>query len=111
MTVSTGRYKKGSSKIGISKSCTKFSHTLNVSNEQVNDDIHCIKIPKRKTNGDLLSKKKILEEYGDVFDTLECLPGELHLEVHKSIQPSTAHGMEDTSCNEGGNNEENCQIN
>ena len=85
--------------------------TLNVSNEQVNDDIHCIKIPKRKTNGDLLSKKKILEEYGDVFDTLECLPGELHLEVHKSIQLSTAHGMEDTSCNEGGNNEENCQIN
>ena len=60
--------------------------TLNVSSEQVNDDIHCIKIPKRKTNGDLLSKKKILEEYGDVFDTLECLPGELHLEVHKSIQ-------------------------
>ena len=61
--------------------------TLNVSNEQVNDDIHCIKIPKRKTNGDLLSKKKILEEYGDVFDTLGCLPGMLHLEVDKSTQP------------------------
>ena len=32
------------------------------------------KITKRKTNGDLLSKKKILEEYGD-FDTLGCFPG------------------------------------
>ena len=40
---------------------------------------------KIKTNGDLLSKKKILEEYGDVFDTLGCLPGELYLEVDKSI--------------------------
>ena len=42
------------------------------------------KITKRKTNGDLLSKKKILEKYGD-FDTLGCFPGYLHLEVDKSI--------------------------
>ena len=34
--------------------------TLNVNNDQeVNDIIHGIKITKRKTNGDLLSKKKI----------------------------------------------------
>ena len=44
--------------------------TLNVDNDQVSDEIHDIKITKRKTNGDLLFKKKILEEYGDVFDTL-----------------------------------------
>ena len=36
---------------------------------------------------DLLSKKKILEEYGDVFDRLGCLPGELPIEIDKSIQP------------------------
>ena len=28
-----------------------------------------------------------MEECADVFDTLGCLPGELHLEVHKSIRP------------------------
>ena len=43
--------------------------TLNVNNDQVNDQIHDIKI-KRKTNWDLLSKKKISEEYGDFVDTL-----------------------------------------
>ena len=48
--------------------------TLNVNNDKVNKNIHRIKITKRKTNGDLLSKKKILEEYGDVFDTLGCSP-------------------------------------
>lgn len=46
-----------------------------------------MKITKRKTNTNLLSKKKILEQYGDFFDTLGCLPGDLHLEVHKSIRP------------------------
>ena len=35
---------------------------------------------------DLLSKKKILEEYGDVFDTLSFLRQEPDLEVEKSIQ-------------------------
>ena len=50
--------------------------TLNVNNEQeVDDKIHGIKITKRKTNGDLLAKMKILEEYGGVFDTLGCIPG------------------------------------
>ena len=58
--------------------------TLNVNNDQRYDEIHGINITKRKTNGDLLFKKKILEECADVFDTLDCLPGELHLEVHKS---------------------------
>ena len=48
--------------------------TLNVNNDKVNKNIHRIKITKRKTNGDLLSKKKIFEEYGDVFDTLGCSP-------------------------------------
>ena len=38
--------------------------TLNVNNDQVNDQI------QRKTNWDLLSKKKISEEYGDFVDTL-----------------------------------------
>ena len=67
--------------------------TLNLNNDQVNDEINGIKITKRKTNGDLLSKKKKLEEYGDVFDTLGCLPGELHLEVDKAYdQYSTCHG-------------------
>ena len=61
--------------------------TLNVNNDQGYDEIHGISITKRKTNGDLLSKKKILEECADVFDKLDCLPGELHLEVHKSIRP------------------------
>ena len=28
-----------------------------------------------------------MEEYGDVFDTLDYLPGEVHLKVDKSIQP------------------------
>ena len=51
---------------------------LNVGNDQVNDEIHDIKITKRNTNEDLLSKRKISEEYG-------CLHGELHLEVDKSI--------------------------
>ena len=37
--------------------------TMNVNNDQVNYEIHSIKITKRKTNGDLLSKKKILEQY------------------------------------------------
>ena len=60
--------------------------TLNEGKYQVNDEMHDIKITIRKTNGDLLSKKKILEEYGDVFDTLGCVPGELHLEVDKSIR-------------------------
>ena len=40
-----------------------------------------IKITKSKTTGDLLSKKKILEEYRDVLDTPGFLSGELHLEV------------------------------
>ena len=66
--------------------------TLNVNNDQVNDTIHAIKIAKRKTNGDLLSEKKILEEYGDVFDTICCLPEELRLEVEASNQYSTCHG-------------------
>ena len=60
---------------------------MNVNNDQVNDEIHDIKITKRKKNGDLLSIKKILEKYGNVFDTRGCLPGELHLEVYKSIRP------------------------
>ena len=60
--------------------------TLNVNNDQVNDEIHDIKITK-KTNGDLLFKKKILEEYGDFFDTPGCLPGELHLKVDESMRP------------------------
>ena len=55
--------------------------TLNVNNDQVNDKIHDIKITKRKTNRDILSMKKILGEYGDVFDVFGCLPKELHLEV------------------------------
>ena len=29
-----------------------------------------------------------MEEYGDVFDTLGCHPGELHLEVDLRIQPA-----------------------
>ena len=61
--------------------------TLNVNNDQVKEKMYGIKITKRKTNGDLLSKKKIYEEYGNVFDTFGSLPGELHLEVDKSIQP------------------------
>ena len=61
--------------------------TLNVNNDQVNDEIHDIQITKTKTNVDLLSKRKILEECGDVFDTFGCLPGGLHLEVDKSIRP------------------------
>ena len=36
--------------------------TLNVNNDQVNDEIHGINITKRKKNGDLLSKKKILTQ-------------------------------------------------
>ena len=36
--------------------------TLNVNNDQVNDEIHGINITKRKTNWDLLSKKKILTQ-------------------------------------------------
>ena len=55
--------------------------TLNVNNKQVNDEMHGIKITKSKTTGDLLSKKKILEEYRDVLDTPGFLSGELHLEV------------------------------
>ena len=58
-----------------------------MNNDQVNGEIHDkIKIIKIKTNRDLLSKKKILEEYGDVFDILGCLPGGLHLEVDESVQ-------------------------
>ena len=60
---------------------------LNVNNDQENDEIHGVKIAKRKTNRDRLSKKKILEEYGDVVETLGCFPGELHLEVDKRIRP------------------------
>ena len=36
---------------------------------------------------DLLSRSKILEEYGDVFDTLSFLRQEPDLEVEKGIQP------------------------
>ena len=58
-----------------------------MNNDQVNGEIHDnIKIIKIKTNRDLLSKKKILEEYADVFDTLGCLPGELHLQVDESVR-------------------------
>ena len=74
--------------------------TMNVNNDEVNDEIHGIKIIKGKTNGDLISKKKILEEYGNVFDRLGGFPGELHPEV----ESSTARSTEDTSCNEGENN-------
>ena len=35
--------------------------TLNVNNEQVNDEIHGIKITRSKTNEDIVSKKKIFE--------------------------------------------------
>ena len=58
--------------------------TMNVNNDEVNDEIHGIKIIKGKTNGDLISKMKILEEYGNVFDTLGGFPGELHPEVESS---------------------------
>ena len=61
--------------------------TLNVNNDQINDEIPDIKITKRKTNWDLLSKKKILEEYGHVFDIFGCLAGKLHLEVDKGTRP------------------------
>ena len=74
--------KKGSL-ISASASLTLNLVILNVNNEKMNG----INITKRKTIGDLLSKKKILEEYGDDFGTLGCLPGELHLEVDKSIWP------------------------
>ena len=70
----------------ISASGSLALSLIALNNDQVNDEIHGIKITKRKTNGGLLSKKKILEEYGDVFDTIGCLPGELHLEVDKSIR-------------------------
>ena len=43
--------------------------------------MHVKKITKSKTNGDLLSKKKILKEYRDVLDTTGFLSGKLHLEV------------------------------
>ena len=47
------------------------SIALNLVTQNVNNDqIYDIKITKRKTNGDLLSKKKTLEEYGDFIDTL-----------------------------------------
>ena len=78
--------KKGSL-ISASASLTLNLVILNVNNDQVNDEMSGISITKRKTIGDLLSKKKILEEYGDDFGTLGCLPGELHLEVDKSIRP------------------------
>ena len=73
--------------------------------------MHVKKITKSKTNGDLLSKKKILKEYRDVLDTTGFLSGKLHLEVdfkiYKKHTTSTARAMEDISCNEGGNNEKN----
>ena len=59
----------------------------NVNNDKVNYKTRGTRLTKRKINGDLLSKKKILEKDGDVFDTLGCLPGELNLEEEKSIQP------------------------
>ena len=61
--------------------------TLNVNDDHVNDEIHGIQITKRKTNSDLLSKKKTLEKYGDISDLLGCLPGDLYLEVDKSVRP------------------------
>ena len=73
--------------ISASVSLAQNFVTLNGSNDQVNDKIHNIKITNRKTNRDLLSKKKILEEYVEVFDTLGCLPGELHLKADRSIRP------------------------
>ena len=87
ITVSSGRYKRGSFLISASASLALNLVTNNVNNDQVNDEIHDIKITKRKTYGGLLSKMKILEEYGDVFDTPGCLSWELHLEVDKNIQP------------------------
>ena len=59
--------------------------TLNVNNDQVNDQIHDIKI-KRKTNWDLLSKKNIGRIWRFCW-YISCLPGELRLEVDKSVQP------------------------
>ena len=44
--------------ISASKSLTLNLITLLVNNDQVNDEMHDIKETKRKTNGDLLSKKK-----------------------------------------------------
>ena len=73
--------------ISASKSLTLNLITLLVNNDQVNDEMHDIKETKRKTNGDLLSKKKILEVCEDVFDELGCFPGEPHLGVDKSIRP------------------------
>ena len=60
---------------------------LKVNNDRVNDDIHDIKTTKRKANADLLSNKEKLKKYGDAFDTFGFVPGKLHLEVEKSIQP------------------------
>ena len=48
--------------ISVSASLALYLVTLNVNNDQVNDKIHEIKIIKTKTNVDLLSKKKMLEE-------------------------------------------------
>ena len=60
---------------------------LKVNNDWVNDNIYDIKTTKRKTNAHLLSNKEKLKKYGDVFDTFGFVPGKLHLEVEKSIQP------------------------
>ena len=58
-----------------------------MNNDQVNGEIHDnIKVIKIKTNRDQLSKKKTLEEYGDVFNTLGCFPGELRLQVDDSVR-------------------------
>ena len=86
ITASSGRYKKGSSNISISTSSPKFSlPKCKQWQSKLQDTWH--KINKKKNKWDLLSKKKILEKDGDVFDTLGCLPGELNLEEDKSIQP------------------------
>ena len=73
--------------ISASESLTLNLITVKVNNDQVNDEMHDIKETERKTNGDLLSKKKKLEVCGDVFDELGCFPGEPHLGVDKSIRP------------------------
>ena len=87
ITVSNGRYKKDPL-ILASAGLALILATLNVKNDWVNDEIHEKNTITRKTNRNLLSKTRILEAYGHVFDTFFGLPGGLPLEVDKSVQPA-----------------------
>ena len=61
--------------------------SLNRNEAKIDREIHNIGTNRQEVSESLLTKREIMKRYGDVFDTLGCLPGELHFQINKDVPP------------------------